>query len=93
MANGPSIHDFSFQFHTVGGEELYFEPSDEDTSGATYKYYGFLSKEGAWLIMRFDLSTANTILYRYAAGKSCYATAWTTRATQTYSLFSDISPT
>jgi len=89
---GPSIYDFNFIFHKHGGNRIDFEPSDEDTADATYKYYGYLSSQGAWLIMRFDLTTPNIVLYRYAAGKTGYAANWAGRAGLSYSLFSDINP-
>ena len=77
---GPSIYDFKFQFHNVGGNRLDFEPSDEDTAGDV-KYYGFVSSFGSWIIMKMDTTTPTAITYRYAAGKSAYATYWSQRAT------------
>ena len=56
--------------------------SDEDSSG-TVKYYGYLKAGGAWYIQRVD--EAGT--YRYAAGSSGYAAAWTARASKTYDAF------
>lgn len=92
MGTGPSIHDYKFVYHKVGGQDVHFEPSDEDTTGATYQYYGFLSSSGSWLILRFDLTVTDVINYRYAVGQSAYSTAWTARDTHTYNYFNDISP-
>ena len=48
---------------------------------ATYKYFGFQSGNQYWYIMRKTIATKK---FEYAAGASAYATAWTNRATQTY---------
>lgn len=69
-----------------------FEASDQDTAGATYQYFGFLTQDNNWVIQRFDLSVANVINYRYAspqnnAATPVYADAWTARASLTYDYF------
>lgn len=51
--------------------------------GATFSYFGYQTMTGAWLIKR--LNTTNGEM-RYCAGVDAYDTAWTNRATQTYSL-------
>jgi len=51
---------------------------------ATYKYFGFEDKDGAWYIMRKTLAD-NTFLY--TAGASDYSTAWTDRASQSYASY------
>jgi hypothetical protein len=48
---------------------------------ATYKYFGFQRSDGYWYIMR---KTISTNVFEYAAGTSAYSTAWTNRASQTY---------
>ena len=48
---------------------------------ATYKYFGFQKSDGGWYIMR---KTIATNIFQYVAGASAYSTAWTNRATQTY---------
>jgi hypothetical protein len=48
---------------------------------ATYKYFGFQRSDGGWYIMR---KTIATNIFEYVAGVAPYATAWTNRATQTY---------
>ena len=48
---------------------------------ATYKYFGFQKSDGGWYIMR---KTIATNIFEYVAGASAYATAWTDRASQTY---------
>lgn len=69
-----------------------FEASDQDTTSATLQYFGFLTQDGNWVIQRFDLTSSNIILYRYAtlsnnAGYSVYSNAWTDRASLTYDYF------
>jgi hypothetical protein len=48
---------------------------------ATYKYFGFQKSDGGWYIMR---KTIATNIFEYVAGASAYSTAWTNRASQTY---------
>ena len=48
---------------------------------ATYKYFGFQDASGNWYIMR---KTIATNIFEYVAGASAYSTAWTNRASQTY---------
>ena len=48
---------------------------------ATYKYFGFQRDDGYWYIMRKTLATKK---FEYVAGASAYSTAWTNRASQTY---------
>jgi hypothetical protein len=72
-----------------------FEASDQDTSSATYYYFGFLTQDGNWIIQRFDNSTPNVVLYRYAspsnnAGYSSYSSAWTARASLSYDYFNAV---
>lgn len=69
-----------------------FEVSDQDTSSATYNWFGFLTQDSDWVIQRFDMSVANNIAYRYATntnntGYATYAAAWTARATLQYDYF------
>ena len=52
-----------------------YEISDLDDGGAT-KYYGFLTKDGQWAMMKYDTS-AGTI--RYTEGASDYTTNWVNR--------------
>jgi hypothetical protein len=62
-----------------------FQVSDIDQSGDP-KYYGYLAINGEWYIME---NTSDT-QFRFAHGYSGYATAWTNRATQTYTLISEM---
>lgn len=57
--------------------------SDIDDS-ADPAYYGFLSADGSWYILR---ETSSTGAYRYAKGTTDYSTNWTNRATLTYDLY------
>ena len=87
------ISDFRYIYHQVGGVAARFEVSDQDTSDATYQYFGYLHSEGAWVIQRFEI-TATTISYRYATGKDEYATAWAAKATwpeATWKYFNDVT--
>lgn len=55
----------------------------KDTSGATYKYYGYADANtaGGWAIKRITIATN---LAEFVVGASDYSTAWGDRATQTY---------
>lgn len=69
-----------------------FEASDQDTSNATYYYFGFQTTDGQWVIQRFDNSVSNVISYRYAtvsnnSGYPLYTNAWTARSSLTYDYF------
>ncbi len=60
-----------------------YYPTDLDEAGDP-KYYGFMSKEGYWYIMK--VATAGTIRYYMGNGVSpdLYTTAWTNRASLGY---------
>lgn len=72
---------------TIDGTVVAFAKSTEqyainDTEAtATYKYFGFQKSDGGWYIMR---KTIATNIFEYVAGASAYSTAWTNRASQTY---------
>ena len=73
-----------------------FEASDQDTSDATYYYFGFLTQDGNWIIQRFDNSVTNVINYRYATvnnnyGYANYSAAWTDKASLNYGYFNDVN--
>ena len=53
-------------------------------SDATYSYYGYEDKDGAWYIMR---KTEATGVFLYAAGASGYSSAWTGKAGQSYASY------
>ncbi len=55
----------------------------DDTSSATYAYYGFLDKTGAWYLQREQLTGVDTGQYLYSKGASDFSTAWTNRASPT----------
>lgn len=56
---------------------------NEDTATTTI-YYGYMSMQGAWYIMKQDTTVANATSYQYAFGSSGYTAAWTDRASQTF---------
>ena len=72
---------------TISGTVTAFAKSTEQyainnkEATATYKYFGFQKSDGGWYIMR---KTIATNIFEYVAGASAYSTAWTNRATQTY---------
>jgi hypothetical protein len=81
----PLYPDFRSNWQAVAGNDSYF-PSDKDESGTT-KYYGLVTRTGAWIILQDD-TTAGTI--RYYSGKSGYTTSWTGRAGITYKYFYEL---
>lgn len=58
---------------------------DKAISEGGYNYYGFVrtGTSGEWVIIREN--TAQTE-YRYAIGSGDYSTRWTNRATQSYTI-------
>lgn len=77
----------------AGSKSRTIQASDEDTSNVSFFYYGFITLESSWLIMREDYTGGTGIIsYRYASAKnnvgfSSYANAWANRATLTYGYF------
>ncbi len=59
--------------------------TDDDASP---HYFGFEKSNGAWVIMRETLATGDNT-YEYLAGSSDIATTWATRASETYTTFSN----
>lgn len=69
-----------------------FEISDQDVTGPTYLYYGYLTQDGNWNIQRQDNTSATVNPFRYAtvknnSGYNSYPSAWTDRASLTYDYF------
>lgn len=64
----------------------------DDTSSATYAYYGFVDKTGAWYLQREQLTGADTGQYLYSTGTSDFSTAWTNRVSPTpaYATFDSV---
>ena len=65
---------------TGGGAAEAYAINDKEAT-ATYKYFGFQRADGYWYIMRKTIATNK---FEYVAGSSAYSTAWTNRASQTY---------
>jgi len=66
-----------------------YMPADttEPASGAGPNYYGFISANGAWYILKETISGEDGA-YRFVKGQSGYETAWAARASLTgYALF------
>ena len=63
-----------------------YKASDEDNT-ATYDYYGYLDKDGNWIIEQIDNIT---LAHRYIKGTSDYTTNWTNRVSLTYGYFNNI---
>ena len=59
----------------------YYLVQDDDTSSASYEYYGYVKADGSWVIKRVTVSSSYA---EFDSGASGYATAWTNRATGTY---------
>lgn len=55
----------------------------DKASTATYDYYGYQNIFGGWMIIRIKNDDSEA---RYAFGNSNYATAWTNRVSQEYTL-------
>jgi len=64
----------------------------DDTSSATYAYFGFVNKTGAWYLQREQLTGADAGQYLFSAASSDFATAWTNRVSPTpaYNTFDNI---
>lgn len=80
-----SSTDYDYEWETliIGKPTDAYGISNTEDAG-TYKYFGFEDKDGGWYIMR---KTVATNIYLYVKGASAYSTAWTNRASQTYSSF------
>jgi hypothetical protein len=70
---------------TISGA-VYAKPTEQyaindKEATATYKYFGFQRSDGYWYIMRKTIATNK---FEYVAGTSAYSTAWSNRASQTY---------
>ncbi len=95
------IADYRRIYKQVGDEICEFEPSDMDVLGAgkvvvghSYRFNGFESSNGAWIIMETDTTTATSVVaYRYLGGTTHagYLAAWIARATNTYEYFSEVT--
>jgi hypothetical protein len=59
--------------------------SDVDKTDSMYYYYGAVNKDGEWKILRKTVGDPSA--YRFCAGDSGYALAWTTRDSQTYDYY------
>lgn len=79
----PVVQLHAFDHLNLYGEKIDLYPHDED-NGATVQYYGYVSSCGKWIIEKRDASAVNPVTIRFACGKSAYSTAWTGRATLTY---------
>jgi len=55
-----------------------------DTNNGGFDYFGYIHKDGSWVIMKSTTSTSAVVVY--AIGASGYSTAWTNRATLTYTV-------
>jgi hypothetical protein len=95
------IHDWRRIYGKVGDEYAQFEASDQDVlgtgkvvAGHSYQFYGFLTSNGAWIIMQFDTTTATSVInYRYAGGQTHagYLAAWAGRAALTYEYYDEVT--
>lgn len=72
--------DFNNGWRASSTDKLYYLPSDRDEDNDT-RYYGLVSDNGRWYIIRDVVSTGQT---RYVVGKVDYPTNWTNRGSLTY---------
>ena len=61
--------------------------SISDIENGTISFYGFISKDSSWYIMRLDTSTG---AFRYTKDKSNFRANWTNRANLKYDFFDSI---
>jgi hypothetical protein len=94
------LKDILAELQTDVENENFFKPyrlSDVDEAG-TIKYYGYLKKNGDWVIEAYNTSTGERRfaicdkLIRETKEEKKYTEAWTNRAKLTYRLFYDIFP-
>lgn len=72
---------------TIGGNATaLYTYVQKDTSGATYKYYGYMKSDGGWYIKRITISTN---LAEFAVGTTDYTTNWTGRSGLSYTAYSN----
>lgn len=76
------VPSFAFDHLNLYGGYADLFPHDEDAAGDP-SYYGYLSPDGKWLIMKRDGTGASTT-YRFACGTSGYTTNFTNRAALTF---------
>lgn len=79
-------------YYISGSNGKNLEISDQDNTGPTNLYNGFIAIDGSWIIMQQNISAAPIITYRYATSKnnsgfSSYANAWSSRTSLTYGYF------
>lgn len=60
-----------------------YKISDTDLASST-QYFGFVKHDGSYYIMQRNKLTG---AWRYSAGTSGYALAWTNRTTETYNYY------
>jgi hypothetical protein len=62
----------------------------DDTSSATYAYYGFVNSDGAWYIQQETLTGVNAGNFQYYRGPNNFSSNWGSRGGFTYDDFEDI---
>lgn len=77
------IFDKSFDYPHSGKNirDYYAARLDEDPDPTAKSFYGLLSREGTWIIIRID-GTAKTI--QYIVGPSAFDASWDTRTGLAY---------
>jgi len=55
-----------------------YAASNQDLTGATYQYFGFVKQSGSWYIVRFKIDVTNIVIYEYARGNflTTYSVNW-----------------
>lgn len=72
------FYDPAFVYSGKKNNFLDVEAANQDTTDATYQYFGYINpRTGAWVIQRFKI-IASTIQYHYAQGRqrSSYDAVW-----------------
>ena len=71
------VQDPGYILHRVGGHDVVFEAANQDTTNATYYYFGYVSASGSWIVQRFH-NIGSTIIYEYFSGKlyADYSVLW-----------------
>ena len=81
------VTDDSLQITDPKLKKAGYSISDMDLADATAQYFGFLNSAGKYYIMQRTLSTN---AWRYTAGDSGYAVAWSNRTTESYDYYNNV---
>ena len=85
-----TINDYSYFYFFLQG----YLPANQkpDSGDGDIIYYGYLSRDGSWYIMKEDQSVdgdSDELSWKYVKGSSGYSTAWTNRESLDYDLLDE----